>query len=107
MVNQPIGNHGLRILLVWSDLTLYPSFKVKRGKPNLKVLITRLLLVLEVWDGKSTYRKSWAGNILVWLDLTLVASFRVKGGYPNLKVLITCLLLILEVCKVKPTYRRS
>ena len=33
------------------------------------MLITRLLLVLEVWDGKPTYRKSWAGNIFVWLDL--------------------------------------
>ena len=31
-------------LLMWSDLTLGPSFKVKRGEPNLKVLITRLLL---------------------------------------------------------------
>ena len=39
-------------LLMWSDLTLDPSFKVKRGESNLKVLITRLLLVLEVWDGK-------------------------------------------------------
>ena len=30
MVNQPIGNHGLGIF--WcSDLTLNPSFKVKRG----------------------------------------------------------------------------
>ena len=58
-------------LLVWSDLTVGPSFKVKRGQPNLKVLITRLLLVLEVWDGKPAYRKSWAGNLLVWLDLTL------------------------------------
>ena len=38
---------------------------------NLKVLITRLLLVLEVWDGKPRYRKSWAGNLLVWSDLTL------------------------------------
>ena len=38
---------------------------------KLKVLITRLLLVLEVWDGKPTYRKSWAGNLLVWSDLTL------------------------------------
>ena len=38
-------------LLVWSYLTLDPSFKVKRGKPNLKVLITRLLLVIQVWDG--------------------------------------------------------
>ena len=28
---------------------------------KLKVLITRVLLVLEVWDGKPTYRKSWAG----------------------------------------------
>ena len=30
---------------------------------NLKVLITRLLLVLQVWDGKPTYRISWAGNL--------------------------------------------
>ena len=54
-----------------SDLTLGPSFKVKQGQPNLKVLITGLLLVLEVWDGKPAYRKSWAGNLLVWSDLTL------------------------------------
>ena len=26
------------------------------------MLITRLLLVLEVWDGKPTYGKSWAVN---------------------------------------------
>ena len=38
---------------------------------KLKVLITRVLLVLEVWDGKPTYRKSWAGILLVWSDLTL------------------------------------
>ena len=65
-------------LLKLSDLTLDPSFKVKRGEPKLKVLITRLLLVLEVWDGilevwggKPIYRKSWAGNLLVWSDLIL------------------------------------
>ena len=29
------------------------------------------LLILEVWDGKPTYRKSWAGSLLVWSDLTL------------------------------------
>ena len=58
-------------LLMWSDLTLDPSFNVKQGYPNLKVLIARLLLVLEVWDGKPTYRKSWAGNLLVCSDLTL------------------------------------
>ena len=62
MVNQPIGNHGPGIF--WCG--------------NLKVLITRLLLVLEVWDGKPTYRKSWAGNLLVWSDLTLDPSFKVK-----------------------------
>ena len=37
---------------------------------KLKVLITRILLVLEVWDGKPTYRKSWAVILLVWSDLT-------------------------------------
>ena len=63
---------------MWSDLALDPSFKVKRGEPNLKVLITRLLLVLEVRDGEPTYRKSWAGNLLVWSDLTLDPSFKVK-----------------------------
>ena len=41
-------------LWVWSDLTLSPSFKVKEGEPNLKVPITLLLLVLEVWDAKPT-----------------------------------------------------
>ena len=56
---------------MWSDLTLAPSFKVKQGLPKLKVLITCLLLLLEVWDGKPTYRNSWAGNLFVWSDLTL------------------------------------
>ena len=67
---------------------------------NLKVLITCLLLVLEVWDGKPTYRKTWAGNLLVWSDFTLDPSFKVKQAYPNIKVLITRLLLVLEVCNV-------
>ena len=30
-----------------------------------KVLITHLLLVLEVWDGKPTYSKSSAENLLL------------------------------------------
>ena len=38
--------------------------------------ITRLLLVLEVWDGKPSYRKSWAGNLLVWSDLTFGPLFQ-------------------------------
>ena len=47
---------------------------------KLKMLITRLLLVLKVWDCKPAYRKSWAGNLLVWSDLTLDPSFKVKQG---------------------------
>ena len=45
---------------------------------NPKVLITRLLLVLEVCNVKPTYRNSWAGNLLMWLDLTLGTLFKVK-----------------------------
>ena len=45
---------------------------------KLKSAITRLLLVLEVWDGKTTYRKSWPGILLVWSDLTLDPSFKVS-----------------------------
>ena len=71
------------------------------------MLITCLLLVLEVWDGKPTYRKSWAGNLLAWSDLTLGPSFKVKQGQPNLKVLITRLLLVLEVWDGKTAYRKS
>ena len=74
---------------------------------QLKVLITRLLSILEVWDGKPTYRKSWAGNLLVWSDLTLGPSFKVKRGQPKAKVLITHLLLVVEVWDGKPTYRES
>ena len=59
---------------------LGPSFLVKQGESNLQVLVTHLLLVLEVWDGKPTYRKSWAGNLVVSLDLTLDPSFKVKRG---------------------------
>ena len=89
--------------MVWSDLTLDPSFKVKRGHPNLKVLITHLLLVIGVCIVKPTSRKSWAGNLLMWSDLTLSPSSKVKPVQPIVKILITHLLLILEVCNVKTT----
>ena len=62
---------------------------------------------MQVWDGKSTYRKSWAGNLQVWSDLTLDPSLKVKRGKQNLKVLISRLLLVLEVWDGKPTYRKS
>ena len=59
---------------------LGPIFKVKLGWANLKVLITCLLLVVQVWDGKPTDWQSWPGNLLVWSDLTLDSSFKVKQG---------------------------
>ena len=41
---------------MWLGLTFGPSFKVKRGEPSLKVLLTHLLLVPEVCNVKLTYR---------------------------------------------------
>ena len=29
---------------------------------------------------KTTYKKSWAGNLLMWSDLTLGPTFKVKRG---------------------------
>ena len=84
------------------EFDLGPLLQGQTRIGKLKVLITRLLSVLEVWDGKPTYRKSLAGNLLVWSDLTLGPSFK-----ENLKVLISRLLLVLEVCDGKPTYRKS
>ena len=106
MVNQPIGNH------VWESFgvvrfDLGPLLQGQTRIAKLKVLITRLLLVLAVWHGKPTYRKSWAGNLFMWSDLTLDPSLKVKQGSPNLKVLISHLLLVLEICNVKPNYRQS
>ena len=72
---------------------LGPHFQGHVRIAKLKVLITHLLLVQEVWDGKPTYIKSWTGNLLVWSDLAVGPSFKA----------ITCLLLVLEVCNVKPT----
>ena len=65
MVNPIYRKSWAANLVVWSDLTLSPSFKVKRRQPNLKVLLTHLLLVLKVCNVKPTYRKSWAANLLI------------------------------------------
>ena len=47
---------------------------------KVKVLITRLLLILEVYSKKPTPTKSWARNFLM-LDLTLGPSFKVKQWF--------------------------
>ena len=57
---------------------LGPLFQGPTRTTKLKSAVTRLLLILVVWDGKPTYRKSWAGNLLSWSDLTLDPSFKVK-----------------------------
>ena len=51
-------------------IDLGPLLQGQTRKTKLKSVITRLLLVLEVWDNKPPYRKSWAGNLLMWSDLT-------------------------------------
>ena len=70
MVNQPIEIMGWESFGV-VGFDLGPLLQGQMRITKLKMLITCLLLVLEVWDGKPTYRKSWAGNLLVWSDLTL------------------------------------
>ena len=64
---------------------LGPLLQGQTRIPKLKSVITHLLLVLEVWNGKPTYRKSWAGNLLVWSDLTLDPAFKVKQRIAKLK----------------------
>ena len=89
-----------------SDLTLDCSFKVKLGKVRIKVPITRLLLVLEVYNVQSTFRKPYAANLLAMSDLTLDRSLKVKLGRVSIKVPISSLLLVLVVSNVQLTFRK-
>ena len=68
--------------------------------------ITRLL-VLEVWGGKPTYRKSWAENLLVWSDLTFGPCLQGEMRIAKLKSVYNLLIMVLEVWNGKPTYRNS
>ena len=67
----------------------------------MKVPIPHLLLVLEVSNVQSTFRKSHAVNLLVMSDLTLDPSFNIKLGWVSIIVLISRLLLVLEVFNVQ------
>ena len=51
------------------DLGAFLQGQMRIAKPRI-VFLTNLLLVLDILDGKATYRKSWAGNLLM-SDLTL------------------------------------
>ena len=66
---------------------LGPLFRVKQGQPNLKVLINNLFLILEVFNVKPTYKKSWAGNLQRWSHLALALVSCLFGGYKFASVL--------------------
>ena len=55
-------------LLMWTDFTLDPSFKVKQGKLNLKKCLELFFYwSLELSNMKPTYRKSLAGNLSMYV----------------------------------------
>ena len=63
-----------------SDMVRFDPEPLLQGQmrtANLKLLITRLLLILAVCNVKPTCRISWAGNLLM-LDLIFGPSFKVK-----------------------------
>ena len=59
---------------------LGPLLQGQTRVAKLKSAYNSLIIGPRGWDGKATYRKSWAGNLLVWSDLTLDPSFKVKPG---------------------------
>ena len=71
------------------------------------MLITRLLLVLEVWDGEPTYRKSLARNLLVWSDLTFGPLLQGQMSIAKLKSAYNSLIIGPRGLGWKPTYRKS
>ena len=76
MVNQPKGNHELGIFGV-VGFDLGPLLQGQMRIAKLKMLISRLLLILHVYNARPTHTKSWARNLLM-LDLTFGPSFKVK-----------------------------
>ena len=54
--------------------------KNKIAATGISLSVSPVLLVLEVWDGKPTCRKSWPANLLMWSELTSDPSFKVKQG---------------------------
>ena len=97
----------------WSSSGTAEIFLCSIYKPHffrivkVKALVTSLLLVLEVCNVKTPYRKSWTRNLLMWSDLTLGPLLQGQTRIAKVKTLVTSLLLVLEVCNVKPTYRKS
>ena len=57
---------------------LEPLLQGLMGVAKIKVPITSLLLLLQVWSVKPTNRKSWTGNLLMLSYFTLVPTLRSK-----------------------------
>ena len=92
------------------DVVIFDFEPLLQGQTKtvkLKVLISRLLLILKVCNVKPTYRKSWAGNLLMLSGLTLGPLLQGQTRRTKHKSAYNCLLLVLEACNVKPTYRKS
>ena len=55
------------------DVVLFDLGPLLQGQTRIAKLKSayNLLLVIQAWDGKPTYRKSWVWNLLVWSYLTL------------------------------------
>ena len=71
--------------------------------PYLKVLITRLLLILEVCNKKPTYRISLAGNLLM-PDLTFGPPFKVKRWFTGF---VELSFRWIQICTISPIHRAS
>ena len=56
---------------MWLNLTFGPSFKTRQGYPNLKVLITHLLLVIEFLECETDLQQimGWASFAVVRFDI--------------------------------------
>ena len=70
------------------------------------MVVTHLLLVLEVWDGKPTNRKSWAGNLLVCSDLTFHSNIaKLKSAYNSLISGVDILILLFPASGITLGFR--
>ena len=96
------------IPLMWSDLTLGPLFKVKQGYPNLNVLITCLVLVLDVCNVKPSYKElmGWESFNVVRFDLGPL--LQGPSRIAKLKSAYDLLIIVPRGLQyVSPTYRKS
>ena len=59
---------------------LGPFLQGQMGIAKPKSTYNVLIIGPRIWDGKLTYRNSWAGNLMVWSDLSLGPPSRSNEG---------------------------